>query len=155
MRNTIILYERYEGIFPEGPLEIHKCVLYSDHALKRFFENVSQQPWFDNTLFVLTPDHTNQSHYAVYKTDAARSAAPIPSASRALPGIIERSAGPGHTRSVVREDGDLFSFVAKRSFLPGSAQHIHAVLIVMKFADDNSWLSFVLSWSEALVQAID
>ena len=69
--------ERYEGIFPEGPLEIHKCVLYSDHALKRFFENVSQQPWFDNTLFVLTADHTNQSHYAEYKTDAGRYAVPI------------------------------------------------------------------------------
>ena len=68
---------RYNGIFPDGEVQIHKCVLYSDYALKRFFETASKEPWFDNTLFVLTADHTNQSNFAEYKTDAGRYAVPI------------------------------------------------------------------------------
>ncbi len=72
-----VIPKRYEGVFPEGPLPIHKCVRYSDHALKRFFEKSAGQPWFDNTLFVLTADHTNQSNYEEYHTDAGRYAVPI------------------------------------------------------------------------------
>ena len=68
---------RYEGVFPDGEVQIHRCILYSDYALKRFFETASKEPWFDNTLFVLTADHTNQSNFAEYKTDAGRYAVPI------------------------------------------------------------------------------
>ena len=69
--------ERYKGVFAEGPLEIHKCVRYSDHALKLFFEKVSRQPWFKNTLFVLTADHTNQAEHPEYMTELGRFAVPI------------------------------------------------------------------------------
>ena len=50
----------YSDTFPEGTLPIHKCIGYSDHALRRFFAYAAQQPWFEHTLFVLTADHTNQ-----------------------------------------------------------------------------------------------
>ncbi len=68
---------RYKDVFAEGPLEIHKCVLYSDNALRRFFDTASRQPWFNNTLFVITADHTNQSNHAEYLTDAGRYAVPV------------------------------------------------------------------------------
>lgn len=32
-------------------------VEYADHALKLFFEEAAKQPWFDNTVFILTGDH--------------------------------------------------------------------------------------------------
>lgn len=48
--------------FPEGPLPILKSVRYSDSALKDFFEKASQQEWFEDTLFILTADHTS-THY--------------------------------------------------------------------------------------------
>jgi len=51
---------RYEGVFAEGTHPIHRCVRYSDHALRQFFAYVQTQPWFSHTLFVLTADHTNQ-----------------------------------------------------------------------------------------------
>lgn len=72
-----VVPERYNGVFPEGNLEIHKCVGYSDNALKLFFEKASKQPWFNNTLFVLTADHTNQTEHPEYWTDYGRFAVPI------------------------------------------------------------------------------
>ncbi|MBQ8442624.1 MAG: LTA synthase family protein, partial [Bacteroides sp.] len=60
--------EAYKDIYPEEELVIHKCVRYTDHALKRFFETASKQPWFENTLFVLTADHTNLSAVPEYQT---------------------------------------------------------------------------------------
>lgn len=45
--------------FPEGKLPIHKSIRYTDYALQSFFEKARQYPWFDNTLFVITGDHTS------------------------------------------------------------------------------------------------
>jgi len=59
---------RYEGMFPEGTQPIHRCIGYSDMALRRYFDFASRQPWFDNTLFVLTADHTNQTSHLEYAT---------------------------------------------------------------------------------------
>ena len=50
----------YEGVFPEGTHPLHKCVGYSDNALRKFFAYAKTQPWYDHTLFVITADHTNQ-----------------------------------------------------------------------------------------------
>ena len=72
-----IIPEKYEGKFPEGHLEMHKCVGYTDHALKKFFEAATKQPWFDNTIFVMTADHTNQIQYDEYLKMVNRFAVPI------------------------------------------------------------------------------
>jgi arylsulfatase A-like enzyme len=58
----------YRGTFPQGTEQIHPCVGYTDYALRRFFETASQMPWFRNTLFVITADHTNQVSYPKSKT---------------------------------------------------------------------------------------
>ena len=39
-----------------------KSVYYTDHALREFFEQAANQPWFDSTLFVITADHANNVH---------------------------------------------------------------------------------------------
>ena len=52
--------DRYKNVFPEGPQPLHKCIRYTDNALRRYFETASKQPWFNNTIFVITADHTNQ-----------------------------------------------------------------------------------------------
>ena len=51
---------QYKDSFPKGTLPIHQTIGYTDHALRRFFETASEQPWFDHTLFVITADHTNE-----------------------------------------------------------------------------------------------
>jgi phosphoglycerol transferase MdoB-like AlkP superfamily enzyme len=68
---------RYQGKFPEGTNPIHKCIGYTDYALKRFFETASRQPWFKNTLFVITADHTNQNTLEEYRTASGLFAVPL------------------------------------------------------------------------------
>lgn len=69
--------EAYKEIYPEEGLVMHKCIRYTDHALKRFFETASKQPWFENTLFVLTADHTNLSAVPEYQTSLGSFRVPI------------------------------------------------------------------------------
>lgn len=60
--------ERYEGLLPEGTHPIHRCIAYTDHALRLFFEKARQTDWYDNTLFVFTADHTNHLTHEEYLT---------------------------------------------------------------------------------------
>ena len=70
--------EQYrDSLKNEGGHPIHKCVRYTDLALRRFFERASRQPWFNNTVFVLVADHTNQASHDVYKTDLGLYSIPI------------------------------------------------------------------------------
>ncbi len=70
--------DRYrDSLKNEGGQPIHKCVRYTDLALRRFFERASREPWYQNTIFVLVADHTNQSSHDVYKTDLGLYSIPI------------------------------------------------------------------------------
>jgi phosphoglycerol transferase MdoB-like AlkP superfamily enzyme len=69
-----LIPEQYNEIFPQGKLPIHQSIRYADFSLRRFFETASQMPWYDNTLFVITSDHTetlefpvNQSRKGIYE----------------------------------------------------------------------------------------
>lgn len=68
---------QYEGKFDKGNMPIHQVIGYSDMALREFFETAKQQPWYENTLFVITADHTNQEFYEKYKTAYGRHYVPI------------------------------------------------------------------------------
>ena len=68
---------KYADRFPEEHLEIHKCIRYTDMAIGRFFQEAARQPWFENTIFVITSDHTNQSDHACYQTDLGGFCSPI------------------------------------------------------------------------------
>lgn len=69
--------QEYKDIYPEEGIAIHKCIRYTDHALKLFFEKAKTQPWYPNTLFVLTSDHTNLSDHAEYQTDLGLFSSPV------------------------------------------------------------------------------
>ncbi len=70
--------EQYrDSLKDEGGQPIHKCVRYTDMALRRFFERASHEPWYQNTIFVLVADHTNQTSHDVYKTDLGLYSIPI------------------------------------------------------------------------------
>ena len=72
------LPEQYrDSLKDEGGQPIHKCVRYTDMALRRFFERASHEPWFQNTVFVLVADHTNLSSHDIYKTDLGLYSIPI------------------------------------------------------------------------------
>ena len=69
--------KRYEGVFPEGTHPIHHCIGYTDNALRNFFSYAKTQPWYKNTLFVLTADHTNALTHPEYTNDKGRYEVPI------------------------------------------------------------------------------
>ena len=58
--------KKYNNAFDKGTLPIHQCIGYSDNALRLFFDFAKQQDWYENTLFVLTADHTNEIYYPEY-----------------------------------------------------------------------------------------
>lgn len=69
--------EEYAERFRGGDDPFLKCVQYTDHALKEFFEYAKEQKWYNNTLFVITADHTNHSIEPRYKTAAGWFEVPV------------------------------------------------------------------------------
>ncbi|MBN2616182.1 MAG: sulfatase-like hydrolase/transferase [Bacteroidales bacterium] len=69
--------QKYEGAFRKGTLEFHIPIQYSDLALRKFFAKASKEPWFINTLFVLTADHSNHAWHPEYKTSIGDFSIPI------------------------------------------------------------------------------
>lgn len=68
---------KYNDTFPKGNIPMHQVVGYTDYAFKKFFESAKKQPWFKNTIFVITADHCNQVFYPFYNQVINRQAVPI------------------------------------------------------------------------------
>lgn len=71
--------DKYKKVFlDEGLYPLHKCIKYADYSLKRFFETASQQPWYKNTIFVITADHaSSRTTHDEYKTELGGFRVPI------------------------------------------------------------------------------
>ena len=69
--------EKYKSKFPEGRIPLDKCVSYTDYSLRKFFDTARKMPWFKNTLFVITADHSIESGIIDYHTLVKRFAIPI------------------------------------------------------------------------------
>lgn len=61
--------EKYKDKFEKGPAPITAVVRYTDYALRKFFRKISDAPWFSNTLFVITADHTNETLHEEYQNN--------------------------------------------------------------------------------------
>ena len=87
--------EKYKDVFKdEGEFELHKCIRYADYALHQFFETARTQPWFYNTIFVITADHTSaRITHDQYKTDMGTMRIPI--AFYDPSGLLPRGRQPG------------------------------------------------------------
>lgn len=59
--------EKYEGKFPKGKIPILQAVAYTDYALKQFFKEAEKQDWFEETIFVITADHTSTNLLEEYE----------------------------------------------------------------------------------------
>jgi phosphoglycerol transferase MdoB-like AlkP superfamily enzyme len=71
------LPEKYKNNFPEGNLKIQKTIAYADFALREFFDKASKMPWYRNTLFVITADHTSEAWLPEYKNKVGMYEIPI------------------------------------------------------------------------------
>ena len=98
-----VVPEKYKDVYPEEGIIIHKCIRYTDMAIGKFFERVSREPWFKNTIFVLTSDHTNLSDHAFYQTDLGGFCSPIV--------IYDPSAGVGEMQDKIAQQIDILPTV--------------------------------------------
>lgn len=72
-----VVPEKYKDIFIKEK-KVHQTVAYSDFALQTFFNKAKTQDWFNNTIFVITSDHTCGTHYEEkYKNKIGRYAIPL------------------------------------------------------------------------------
>ena len=70
--------EKYDEKFKGGPLVIHKCIEYTDYSLRLFFKKIKKMPWYKNTLFVITADHTSSEiEFPESRTDWGYYSVPI------------------------------------------------------------------------------
>jgi phosphoglycerol transferase MdoB-like AlkP superfamily enzyme len=72
-----VIPKTYEGKFDKGDIPMHQCVGYTDNALRNFFKESQNAPWFENTIFIFTADHSNQVHYPFYQKTINRFANPL------------------------------------------------------------------------------
>ena len=98
-----VVPDKYKDVYPEEGIIIHKCIRYTDMAIGKFFERVSREPWFKNTIFVLTSDHTNLSDHAFYQTDLGGFCSPIV--------IYDPSAGGGEMQDKIAQQIDILPTV--------------------------------------------
>ena len=75
--NPFTIPNKYKGKFPKGPYDITESIGYADYALKQFFNEARKQTWFNNTLFVITPDHTSTSSDPFYSNLNGQYSIPI------------------------------------------------------------------------------
>ncbi|MFT7588721.1 MAG: phosphoglycerol transferase MdoB-like AlkP superfamily enzyme [Limisphaerales bacterium] len=52
--------DKWKGKLRKGPIPMHEAVSYGDKALEAFFRTIKDEDWFENTLFIITADHTGQ-----------------------------------------------------------------------------------------------
>lgn len=71
--------EKYRNVYPdEGKHKLHKCIRYTDNALRKFFATAKLQPWYKNTLFVITADHaSSKTTHDIYQTELGHFRIPI------------------------------------------------------------------------------
>ncbi len=58
-----VVPNEFKNKLPKGTNPIHQPVGYTDYAFKKFFEAAKKQPWFENTIFIITADHCNLVNY--------------------------------------------------------------------------------------------
>ncbi len=68
---------KFVNVFRTGKLPIQQSIMYADYSLGEFFHTARHMPWYRNTLFVITADHTSEGYYPYYQTDAGQYAVPL------------------------------------------------------------------------------
>ena len=63
--------------FAAGPIPIFKSLRYADYSLRKYFEEASKQPWFGNTIFLITGDHISGRYHEEYKTSLGSFGVPL------------------------------------------------------------------------------
>lgn len=69
--------ERYRDRLPEEEMPIQRSIRYVDAAVESFFRSIEDETWYDDTLFILTGDHTQANRSTEYDTFLGRYMVPL------------------------------------------------------------------------------
>ena len=75
--HPFVVPQRYRQRFHQEGHPMYTCIRYVDHALQHFFHTASQMPWYQNTIFVITADHTNHTERPEYANPLGNYSVPI------------------------------------------------------------------------------
>ena len=90
--------QEWKDILPDGEIPLQKTIAYADMALRKFFQKVKGQEWFNNTIFILLPDHsTLVSPDPEYSTSIGNTRIPI---IYYAPGFIKPGRYDGVTQQI-------------------------------------------------------
>lgn len=67
----------YAGKLPHGSLPIHETIAYTDASLREFFTTAATKPWYNETVFVITADHTSYSEDAYFYSETGHYEIPL------------------------------------------------------------------------------
>lgn len=67
----------YQGKLPGDAGTVQHTIAYTDIALRKFFENAAKKPWFENTVFVITGDHTSHSDKEYFYSQSGHYEVPV------------------------------------------------------------------------------
>lgn len=129
------------GRFPKGNLPIHESIGYADFALQQFFEKAKLTPWFNNTLFVITADHTGPSEQPKYNTSLGHFSIPI---------LFYH---PGDSLKGIRD-----RVTQQTDIVPGILDYLNYDEPFNAFGNsmfDNTRLPFAINYNGTIFQAID
>jgi phosphoglycerol transferase MdoB-like AlkP superfamily enzyme len=73
-----IVPNKYKSKFPKGNIPMHQCISYTDFSFKKFFDAAKKEPWYNNTVFIITADHCNQVYYTDYYLEQIMNRLAIP-----------------------------------------------------------------------------
>ena len=149
-----------EKQFSTAPSPQLKTVMYTDFALKQFFQKARKQSWFANTLFIFTADHTPASKDFTYSNSIGRLGIPLmfyhPSDS-SFKGIDSQIVGQVDLMPTILDltgyKGDIFSFgtsIFKRNKDFTVAQIAGEFIIFMKVDEQ----AYAMTWRDEQVQGL-
>ena len=69
--------DNLRGEFSGGPTQMHDAIEYTDYALELFFKAAQKTDWYENTLFIITADHTPASVNQQYFNDRGVMSIPL------------------------------------------------------------------------------
>ena len=69
--------EPYLNQLPGNPGTVQHTIAYADIALKKFFETAAKKPWYNNTVFVITGDHTSHSDKEYFYSQSGHYEVPL------------------------------------------------------------------------------
>ena len=76
--HPFVLPRGFEGRYKnKGEHKNNIVIQYTDESLKKFFEEVKNKKWYQNTLFVITADHVSINKYEEFATQVGTYRVPI------------------------------------------------------------------------------